>query len=181
MHTFTPFLIVALSLGQMDSRPVSAERRLVELAWEDVLQSDAGWVREPWLVGNSDDASVAAFGPDGATFQAVAGKAMAWTRTINPVWTAHFPWVKVEYTAGGDTTTSLLLSDDSTGPITPGALNMENPLASGGRLRLELSPKQVHLLVNLREQYKSDRVARISLLVSPGQAGGETVVQLKRI
>lgn len=94
---------------------------------------------------------------------------MAWTATINPVWAADFPFLEIQYeitgTDPGDPL--VLLSDDSTGPVTPGALNPENPFASGARVAIgSAAPGEHHRVFDLRKRFTSDRIARITLLLS---------------
>lgn len=160
----------------------SASRRCVELGWEDDFRSDAGWLAEPWLADEPDEAASARFGPAGAVFKVRAGRGMAWTRTVNPVWVKEFPFLEIVWGSESGTTAvgrpTVVLSDDSTGPVTPDALNPENPLASGGSLQLgPLEPTAGRGVVDLREKYKSDRVARISLALEPGREAVEVGIR----
>ncbi len=128
--------------------------------------AESAWQAEPWLVRDPDPQSSIEPGPDGtasATFHVKAGgPEMAWTWTTNPAWVTDAPWVEVAY-EGQAAEAVLVFSDDSTGPVTPGALNPENPLASGGELQLRLPTTERRLVQDLRNGYRSDRIARITL------------------
>jgi len=156
-------------------------RECVELGWRDRFEADHGWRREPWQVASPDAQATSAFGSDGGVFGiTVADRAMAWTRTINPVWTADFPFLEAEYETTGDVADGPLIgiSDGSTGPVTPGARNPENPLASGAQAQLgPAAPGKHHLVIDLREPFKSDRVARITLLLRSGKQPARLTVR----
>ena len=146
---------------------------MVELGWEDRFVADSGWLREPWQVADPDPQSFSRFSAEGGVFSVPSpGCAMAWTRTTCPVWVGDFPYLEIEYEVSGTpnaTSGLLLLSDGSTGPVTPGALNPENPLASGTQTRLGSATSGHHLVVfDLRDEFGSDRVARITILLENG-------------
>lgn len=147
----------------------------IETAFQDRFTADAGWRLEPWQVRQPDDKASARFGPEGGAFVVpTAGRAMAWTRTTNPIWVSAFPFLDVDYeivgAAEGNDEGILRLSDGSTGPVTPGALNPENPLASGAQASLgPASPGRHHLIIDLRPLYRSDRIAEITFFVRSGQ------------
>jgi len=137
------------------------------------------WRAEPWRVNNPDP---------GATIVAVDGvlafvvtepdSAMAWTLTIEPVWTAPFATLAAAYFVEGgapsDGGPPFELFDGSTGPITPGATNTENPLASGGRLACGSFAPGLHLeTIDLAAVENLDRVAEITITV---RSGDEPVV-----
>ncbi len=149
-------------------------RERVELGWHDAFTADAGWRREPWHVKEPDDNAAVRFGPAGGAFEVTApGRAMAWTRTTNPIWVAVFPFLEADYEivgASGDEDDHVLrLSDGATGPVTPGALNPENPLASGAQARLgPATPGRHHLVVDLRTLFRSDRIAELTLILRSG-------------
>ncbi len=173
--------VVALA-ALLPAGPLVAEsdqgRSLVELGWSDDLRVDHGWLAEPWEVASPDDRAAASFGADGAVFSvATPDREMVWTRTTNPVWVADFPFLEIRYevvgTPAGSLKTVLHLNDDCNGPITPGALNPENPAAQGGTA--DLGPATAgrhHVVIDLRTVFQSDRVARLSWRL---QAGGEPV------
>ncbi|MBI3117644.1 MAG: hypothetical protein HYZ00_03095 [Candidatus Hydrogenedentes bacterium] len=112
------------------------------------------------------------------------GLEMAWTLTTTPIWTNAFPYLEISYEIKGKHQGDypfLMLSDGSTGPVTPGANNPENPLASGGRDLFGSTGTQGNqtLVVDLRERKTSDRVAEITVFVRAGD--GAAVVCLRKI
>lgn len=148
-------------------------RSCIEAGWEDRFDTIQHWRAEKWLVSAPDDQAVARREQQVGLFRVSAGRGMAWTRTVNPVWIGDFPWLEVEYTLespANGATAMLALGDDSTGPVTPGATNPENPLASGGRTTIDLPTDQRRLVIDLRGRFQSDRVARISLLLKAGSS-----------
>ncbi|HOW70295.1 MAG TPA: DUF6259 domain-containing protein [Phycisphaerae bacterium] len=176
-----PFLAAALWMSVIPTTPADDGRSLVEVGWEDRFSNSEAWRLEPWLVHSPDHQPGAEFGDRGGVFSiSAAGKAMAWTRTTCPVWVEAFPWLAVDYTLQGqEPEVVIMLSDDSTGPITPGALNPENPLASGGRTRIDLPATGGLHLVDLTGLLKSDRVARVSILLRGTR--GPATLRLRRI
>lgn len=147
--------------------PAAAPQDFVRIGWQDTFKTDRGWQPEPWAVSKPDEHHRKQFDGGAATFEvATAGRAMAWTLTTVPIWVEHFPLLEVSYTIDQtDAEVTLLLGDDSTGPITPGALNPENPLASGSEVRVQLPADQRLLHLDLLPQLKTDRIARVTLLV----------------
>lgn len=174
MEILAAVLLVGVTLLQAAAvnPPVGAinpGRRITELGFEDRFITDAGWRAEGFLVPKPDSAARLTFNPAGAHFSvATANAAMAWTRTAMPVWSNDFPWVYIEYTLDAPATdkdAELLLNDDATGPVTPGANNPENPQAVGGQVRISLPPGKSPLVLDLRTVFKSDRVTRMSFLL----------------
>ena len=180
----TPMLSFLVATLWMSVVPLLAEdngRSLVEVGWEDRFFSGELWRKEPWLVRAPDERPEIGFDVHGGALSvSLPGKGMAWTRTTCPVWIDAFPWLVINYHVRGQgAEAAIVLSDDSTGPITPGALNPENPLASGGQCRIDLPATGSEYVVNLAGLLKSDRVARISVLVQ-GTATPATL-KLRRI
>ena len=100
---------------------------------------------------------------------------MAWTLTLNPIWAVDFPYLVLDYKLDGAPPDKpyapFFMSDDSTGPVTPGATNPENPSASGGSGYFgESTPGRHRLVVDLRETGVSDRVSRITAFVHADSA-----------
>ncbi len=137
------------------------------------------WVAEGWRVDNPDP---------GATIVEVDGvlafvvteshRAMAWTLTTEPLWMKPFATVAASYFIEGgvaeDTPPPFDLFDGSTGPITPGATNTENPLASGGRYACGTFTAGLHVeAIDLSEVENLERVAEITITV---RSGDEPVV-----
>jgi hypothetical protein len=129
------------------------------------------WRAEAWRVENPDP---------GATVVEVDGvlafvvtepnRSMAWTLTTEPVWMDPFATLAASYFIEGgvakDGLPSFELFDGSTGPITPGATNMENPLASGGRYACGVSSEGLHIeVVDLSAVENLERVAEITITV----------------
>lgn len=158
-------------------------RRIVELGWEDHFQSDSGWRCERWQVDRPDHQPASNFGPQGGVFTvATPQRAMAWTRTTNPIWVANFPFLQMDYEIVGGPEDAdypvILLSDDSTGPVTPGAPNPENPLASGSQAGLgSPAPGPHQRTVDLRKHFHSDRIGRITLFVRSGKEPTSLIVR----
>lgn len=153
----------------------SLARDRVMAGWRDDFQTDQGWHPEEWKVRRPDRRASSEFGPGGAVFH-ISGseRGMAWTRTFNPVWTDFFPFLEIEYEIENAVLSAsqslIILSDDSTGPITPGATNPENPLASGAVAGLGSVETGNHRIVqDLRDIFRSDRVARITFLLQSGK------------
>jgi hypothetical protein len=174
----TAWIGLALSLAA----GVPTPRDLIEVGWENRFETGAGWQAEPWLAKKAGAAARFTVGADGGAFQvSTPGADMAWTLTTNPVWVEPFPMLEVRYRlqpAGG--VAKLLLSDDSTGPITPGALNPENPLARDGQLVIELPAADRAVNLDLRSRFKSDRVARITFVVT-APANGPAGLVVERL
>jgi hypothetical protein len=147
----------------------------VLIGWQDTFLADQGWKAEPWKISLPDPDATAEFGPKGATFRApTPGAGMVWTRTFNPVWITSFPYLEIEYEIEnaelGANQRLIILSDDSTGPITPGATNPENPLASGAVAGLGKSETgKYHFVRDVRDFFDSDRIARITFLLNSGK------------
>ena len=149
----------------------SFARLRVLAGWQDTFKEDQGWRAEHWKVRCPDPKASADFGPEGAVFRVTTPRAgMGWTRTFNPVWLPFFPYLAVEYeienTVLDASQRLIILSDDSTGPITPGALNPENPLASGDVAGLgSTETGKHHIICDVREIFKSDRISQITFLL----------------
>jgi len=156
-----------------DARAAQPESRdLVEVGWHDGFDANYGWRAEPWQMSRPDEKATTTFGPQGARFEvATPQHTSAWTRTTNPIWVQPFSTLEVEYACSGSFAPGfpqLLLTDDSTGPITPNALNPENPQAGEHEIIIQLPTNETAQIIDLRGKYPSDRVARISLRLSAG-------------
>ncbi len=168
----TRMLIVVVLAALLSTGPLAAGedhgRRVVELGWSDDFRADRGWLAEPWEVASPDDQAASRFEADGAVFTvATPGREMVWTLTTNPIWVTDFPFLEVSYevmgTPAASLETVLHLTDDCNGPITPGALNPENPAAQGGAADLgPAMPGRHHVVADLRTVFQSDRIARLS-------------------
>ncbi len=178
-------LLVTTGLMLAAESPVGGDmqaRSIVEQGWCDSFQTDAGWHPEPWQVGKPDDCASSSFGSQGGIFEVRShGRAMAWTRTACPVWISSFPFLEADYEIVSEPTDPnsfvFLLSDGSTGPVTPGALNPENPLASGARAAFGASSQGRHrLIVDSRATFRSDRVAEITVLLSSGNGSRKIIL-----
>ncbi len=133
------------------------------------------WRAEGWRVENPDP---------GATIVEVDGvlafvvteahRSMAWTLTTEPFWVDPFGTLAASYFVEGGIPegngSPFTLFDGSTGPITPGATNAENPLASGGRLECGTFTEGLHLeTIDLTGVENLDRVAEITITVRSGE------------
>lgn len=162
---------------------VFADNGLIDVGWHDDFTADRGWRAEPWQVTNPAEQPVANFGSNGARFEVGSPeKMMAWTRTTNPIWVDPFSVLEIEYACEGSFQKGfpqLLLFDDSTGPITPNALNPENPLAGEHESIVTLDAGRNTQTVDLRKLYPSDRIARVSLRLAAGDS--KAAVTIKRL
>jgi hypothetical protein len=159
---------------QTDSLAVDQkERERVEVGWQDDFRTDRGWILDS---GKPPGRASVEFGPGGATFTVSACDCpITWTRTTNPIWPDPFGFLEVLYNIeqpdDASASISLLLTDDSTGPVTPGALNPENPLAGDHEALLGPLPHDRNRAIfNLRRLFPSDRISRITLQITPGDA-----------
>ncbi len=147
----------------------------------------AVWVAEGWRVSNPDPGASAVKTEDGAGIGLAVvtpNSAMAWTVTFEPIWTEPFSTLALSYFVDGapaeDGGVFIELFDGSTGPITPGATNTENPLASGGRLSCGTLTPGLHVeVVDLSAVEKLDRVAEITITVRSG--AGPVAVRLNQV
>lgn len=176
------FGLAGLLLVTSSPTDAAGVRDLVQVGWHDDFQADRGWRAEPWRAPRPDEKASVSFGSDGGCFELKTPQSMAaWTRTVNPIWLDAFPLLELEYTCSEDAPeglATLVLADDSTGPVTPGALNPENPLASEGKATIVLPVNERRHVVDLRGVYPSDRIARITLRLA-----GETpaAITLRRL
>lgn len=158
--------------------------RLLTHSTDFARVAPARWVAEGWRVANPDPGVVAA-AADGARAFVVATPhtAMSWTLTVEPIWTDPFATLALSYFVEGapaDDGAFIELFDGSTGPITPGATNNENPLASGGRYRCGTLAPGLHVeVVDLAAVEKLDRVAEITITVRAGD--GPVAVRLNQL
>lgn len=174
MRPFLFFLIPALAL--LKSAPsVSASGASVLTHGTDFARvSPARWVAEGWRVSEPDPGAVLVDADGGTAFVITTpNTAMSWTLTTEPVWTDPFDTLALSYFVEGVAADSagvfIELFDGSTGPITPGATNTENPLASGGRFACgEFAPGLHVALVDLGAVANLERVAEITVTVRSG-------------
>jgi hypothetical protein len=180
---FTATTFAAATFAQTTAWPAE-DCPCTQVGWHDDLQQDRGWQAEPWQVHTPSDKYSASFGTEGGTFSIGAPSGnMAWTRTVNPVWVKAFPFLVVEVAnigaEAGSPSVQFFLSDDSTGPITPAALNPENPLAGDHEVLLGPVTAAGQYVFDLTTQYPSDRVSRITVRLHG--KGGAARVTLKNI
>jgi len=179
------YLVLAAAHGaSLSASDDSRQRQRVEIGWHDDFRTDSGWFRENSDAPDHGNGTAIAFGSDGAVVSvASSNRATAWTRTTNPIWVNAFPFLEIRYSireSGSMTQVSLLLSDDSTGPVTPGALNPENPLAGDHEALIGPLPHdRDHAVFDLRPLFPSDRVARLSLRITSGDDPSQ--VSLRRL
>lgn len=169
-------ILVAAHGAALPADAASAGRERVEIGWRDDFRTDGGWIREEQRGTDGAGQAEMTFGPDGAVVNApLPNRTTAWTHTTNPVWVKAFPFLEIRYDmlqgGGSSASVSLLLSDDSTGPVTPDALNPENPLAGEHEALIGPLPRDEDQAVfDLRGIFPSDRVARLTLRVTSGDA-----------
>lgn len=153
----------------------SAQEHLLTHSTDFARVDPSSWVVEGWRVPNPDQLAVAVKTEDGAGIGLAVvtpNSAMAWTMTFEPIWTEPFSTLALSYFVDGvpaEGGAFIELFDGSTGPITPGATNTENPLASGGRVSCGSLTPGLHVeLVDLSAVEKLDRVAEITITVRSG-------------
>jgi len=179
---FAAFLVFGLV-----SLCASAQDQLLTHSTDFARVDPALWVAEGWRVANPDLGAAAVKTEDGAGIGLAVvtpNSAMAWTVTFEPIWTEPFSTLALSYFVDGapaeDGGVFIELFDGSTGPITPGATNTENPLASGGRLTCGTLTPGLHVeLVDLSAVEKLDRVAEITITVRSGT--GPVAVRLNQV
>lgn len=163
----------------------SAQDQLLTHSTDFARVDPARWVAEGWRVDNPDTtASVVKAEDSVALVVATPNTSMAWTLTTEPLWTDPFSTLALSYFVDGPVAEGgsafIELFDGSTGPITPGATNTENPLASGGRLACGALTPGLHVeLVDLSAVEKLDRVAEITITVRSGV--GPVAVRLNQV
>ncbi len=179
---FAAFVILGLAL-----LGASAQDQLLTHSTDFARVDPAAWVAEGWRVANPDPGAAAVKTEDGAGIGLAVvtpNSAMAWTVTFEPIWTEPFGTLALSYFVDGVPAEGggafIELFDGSTGPITPGATNTENPLASGGRLACGALTPGLHVeLVDLSAVEKLDRVAEITITVRSG--AGPVAVRLNQV
>lgn len=163
----------------------SAQDQLLTHSTDFARVDPARWVAEGWRVENPDPtASVVKAEDSVALVVPTPNTSMAWTLTTEPLWTDPFSTLALSYFVDGPVAEGggafVELFDGSTGPITPGATNTENPLASGGRLACGTFTPGLHVeLVDLSAVEKLDRVAEITITVRSGV--GPVAVRLNQV
>lgn len=177
-------ILAAIEGAALPGEAASRGREAVEIGWRDDFRTDDGWLPEDGQSPGHAGPTAIVFDSGGAVVDVPAtNRAMTWTRTTNPIWVGAFPFLEIRYRivqGGPAASVSLLLSDDSTGPVTPGALNPENPLAGDHEALIGPLPRgQDHAVFNLRGLFPSDRVARITLRIVSGETSAQ--VRLRRI
>jgi hypothetical protein len=171
-------VLAAVHVSSLPAGEASHERQRVEIGWWDDFRTDGGWLPEDSSAPDHGDGAAIVLGSDGAVLSVPSSnRPMAWTRTTNPIWVNAFPFLEVRYELqqnGSAASVSILLSDDSTGPVTPGALNPENPLAGDHEALIGPLPRdQDHAVFDLRGLFPSDRVARMTLRIAPGETSAQ--------
>ena len=183
--TFILMATLAAALANHASGDDVGRRDLVAVGWIETFEDARADAWEPDLNRTLRHASdyESAIMSTGDREQANAlrltvgdpGKAMAWTRTTEPVWVDPFRYVRVRYTLESpEATLEIRLEDDATGPVTPGATNQENPLAREGVLHIPLPStgegvsEELIDLVSGPLPFGSDRIARIGFNLGAG-------------
>ncbi|MCL4219183.1 MAG: hypothetical protein KJ052_19550, partial [Candidatus Hydrogenedentes bacterium] len=173
MRNYATSVMLAIAVSATASH---AATPIVDLGSEPTADWAHVWRQEPWLVEKPDPQAAITTSDNSQTFTVNSSStSMAWTLTLNPVWTIDFPYLVLDYELEGAPPEApyapFFMSDDSTGPVTPGATNPENPSASGGSGYFgESTPGRHRIVVDLRETGVSDRVARITAFVHAGSA-----------
>ena len=173
--------IAACALASRAADLIGRER--VDIGWHDEFQANAGWALEHTRATEEHPAAQMAFGADGLSIEMPASGNVVLARTTNPIWVQAFPFLEVRYElrrgGGSPAAVSLFMSDDSTGPITPDALNPENPLAGEHEAIVgPLPADSTQAVFDLRKLFPSDRIARLEFRV---RADGPATARLTRL
>ncbi|MBN2329493.1 MAG: hypothetical protein JXR73_20295 [Candidatus Omnitrophica bacterium] len=145
------------------------------------IQASIGWTiqtsrPEDWMrlqgegVLNQVDQHFSAYLP--------AGSRTTWALTSEPIWVYRFPILTIRYRARGlqsDPDRPLLqLLPGSTGPVTPGAANIENPFARAGSMPISLPPdslsdyREHEFSVAVRPTIRTEQIDQIILSLQSG-------------
>ncbi len=159
--------------------PGWADDRLLSHSTDFARVDPLRWAKEGWRVESPDpDAMIVEVDGVLAFVITEPHRAMAWTLTTEPLWMDPFATLAASYFVEGgvpgDAPPPFGLFDGSTGPITPGATNTENPLASGGRYECGTFTAGLHIdTIDLAAVDNLERVGEITITV---QSGDEPVV-----
>ncbi len=174
MRALLSFLLLCLL-----TLPGWADDRLLSHSTDFARVDKARWAMEGWRVESPDpDAMIVEVDGVLAFVITEPHRAMAWTLTTEPLWMDPFATLAASYFVEGgvpaDAPPPFGLFDGSTGPITPGATNTENPLASGGRYDCGTFTAGLHIdTIDLAGVDNLERVGEITITV---QSGDEPVV-----
>ncbi|MFH1742571.1 MAG: DUF6259 domain-containing protein [bacterium] len=106
----------------------------------------------------------------------------SWIITTEPIWVYQYSELRVRFRAKGlvnkDRFPLLVLRSGSTGPVTPGATNMENPLARAGEGRVlpeseQLRDGEIHeITVPVSPPIQTEQIDQIVLTTQTGSQPG---------
>ncbi|MGC9326165.1 MAG: DUF6259 domain-containing protein [Candidatus Hinthialibacter sp.] len=101
-----------------------------------------------------------------------------WALTSEPIWVYRFPLLKIRYRARGlqsdPNRPQFQLLPGSTGPVTPGASNIENPFARAGAMPISLPPDSLNdfqeheFSVVVRPPIRTEQIDQIVLTLESG-------------
>ncbi|HQH74015.1 MAG TPA: hypothetical protein PK360_18215, partial [bacterium] len=156
-------------LSQADSVPPWAE------GWNILHTRAEAWEAE---TGNGTLTQT----PDQFTAFLIANASAAWVMTTEPVWIDRFSEVRLRFRATRLTNPParplLQLNPGSTGPVTPGASNVENPFARAGSFAIpipagQLSDSQIHeIRCPVFPAIKTEQIDQIVLTMQTGNLPG---------
>ncbi len=108
---------------------------------------------------------------DRFTAFAISNTTATWRLTTEPIWIYKFSELKLRYRFNGASNLNqpvLWLQPGSIGPVTPGANNLENPLARSGAMPLSIPPGQINgqiheFSVKVHPTIKTDQIDQITV------------------
>ncbi len=146
-----------------------------EIGWSFHLTTPSDWQK------NEGEGTLTQY-PDHLSAFLVSQTTCVWTLTSEPIWVYRFPEVHISYRARGIQNSALRpvfqFHSGSTGPVTPGAQNIENPLARSGIATALLSKDlicdgELHsLTVQIRPPIQTEQIDQIILTLQTGDQAG---------
>lgn len=112
----------------------------------------------------------------------ISNSSISWTLTTEPIWVYRFSQLKFRFRAHGFTPDStrpiLLLNPGSIGPVTPNAVNPENPFARAGSCQINIpdhyyTDNQIHEITQfVYPPIKTEQIDQIMLTLQTGDQPG---------
>jgi hypothetical protein len=159
----------------MDAQPASAVPHPAETGWSFHCAEQSEWEKI------SGDGALTKYTHHLSAF--VAARATAqWALITEPIWVYHFSSVRIKYRARGIAPGAnlpiLQLHSGSTGPVTPGANNIENPLTRAGAASILsssdlISDGELHeLTTQVYPPIQTEQIDQIILTLQTGDQPG---------
>ena len=132
-----------------------------------------------WSIQSSESKEWKAISGDGSftkskdrfTAFAISNTTATWKLTTEPIWIYKFSILKLRYRFNGALNVEkpvLWLQPGSIGPVTPGASNLENPLARSGAMPISIPPShhdgEIHeMSIKVHPTIKTDQIDQITI------------------